>query len=75
MSNIRVPSILIDLGHVGVNGLPLSPDPLLHQDLEECKKWGFPLKFEDNRVSLVFDQEQLVPYWIEKEVSSIAWDS
>ncbi len=74
MPNIKVPSILIDLGHVGTNGLPLSPDPLLQHELEICRKWEFPLMIAENRVSLVYDQEQLVPYWIQKEVPPIAWD-
>ena len=28
----------------------------------------------DDRVSLLFDREQLVPYWIQKEAAPIAWD-
>jgi BirA family biotin operon repressor/biotin-[acetyl-CoA-carboxylase] ligase len=74
MPNTKIPSILIDLAHVGRNGLPLTPDPLLQHELEICKKWGFPLNISDNRVSLVFDQEQLIPYWIQKEAASITWD-
>lgn len=74
MPNIKVPSILIDLGHVGTNGLPLVSDPLFQHELEICKEWEFPLKIAGDRVSLVFDQEQLVPYWIQKEAASMVWD-
>ncbi len=74
MPNIKVPSILIDLGHVGTNGLPLNSDPLFQHELEICKEWGFPLKIASDRVSLVFDQEQLVPYWIQKEAAPVIWD-
>ena len=74
MPNIKVPPILIDLAHVGTNGLPLSSDPLLQHELEICREWGFSLRVAGDRVSLVFDQEQLVPYWIQKEAASIAWD-
>ena len=74
MPNIKVPSILIDLGHVGTTGLPLSSHPSLQHELEICKEWGFPLKIAEDRVNLVFDREQLVPYWIQKETASIAWD-
>jgi hypothetical protein len=69
-----IPSILIDLAHVGRNGLLITPDPLLQRELEICKKWGFHLNILDDRVSLVFDQEQLIPYWIQKEAASITWD-
>lgn len=74
MPNIKVPSILIDLGHVGTNGLPLNSDPLFQHELEICKEWGFPLEIAGDRVSLVFDQEQLIPYWIQKEATPVVWD-
>jgi BirA family biotin operon repressor/biotin-[acetyl-CoA-carboxylase] ligase len=74
MPNIKVPSILIDLGHVGTNGLPLNSDPLFQHELEICKEWGFRLKITGDRVSLEFDQEQLVPYWIQKEAAPVIWD-
>ncbi len=74
LTNLRYPAILTDLGHVGDNGLPLSSAPWFLQELELCKKWGFRLKYANNRVSLDFDQDQLVPYWIQKETPAIAWD-
>jgi BirA family biotin operon repressor/biotin-[acetyl-CoA-carboxylase] ligase len=74
MSNIKHPAILIDLGHVGENGLPLNPDPWFQEQLELCREWGIKLNISSGRVSLQFDHEQLVPYWIQKETAAIAWN-
>lgn len=74
MTTIRYPSLLIDLGHVGPNGLPMSADPVFLQELEICKKEGFDLTIHNSTVSLGFDQNQMVPYWIEKETAAIAWE-
>ena len=73
MSNIKHPEILTDLGHVGENGLPLNPDPWIQEQLDLCREWGIKLKLSSERVSLQFDHEQLVPYWIQKETAAIAW--
>jgi BirA family biotin operon repressor/biotin-[acetyl-CoA-carboxylase] ligase len=75
MSNIKVPSILIDLGHVGENGLPINPAAWFQQELALCREWGFRLKQSGKRVSLEFDQDQMVPYWIQKETPAIAWEA
>ncbi len=74
MSTLKNPAILIDLGHVGENGLPLNTAAWFRKELELCKEWGFQLKYSNDRVSLRFDQDQLVPYWIQKETPGIAWD-
>jgi BirA family transcriptional regulator, biotin operon repressor / biotin---[acetyl-CoA-carboxylase] ligase len=74
MSKLRHPAILTDLGHVGENGLPQSSAPWFQKELELCREWGFQLKCGGERVSLSFDQDQLVPYWIQKETPAIAWD-
>jgi BirA family transcriptional regulator, biotin operon repressor / biotin---[acetyl-CoA-carboxylase] ligase len=73
MPILKVPSLLIDLGHVGENGLPLNPAAWFQHELELCKEWGFRLKIAGERVRLEFDQDQLVPYWIEQETPAIAW--
>jgi BirA family biotin operon repressor/biotin-[acetyl-CoA-carboxylase] ligase len=75
MPNIKVPSVLIDLGHVGENGLPVNPAPWFQQELTLCEEWGFRLKHSGNRVSLEFDQDQMVPYWIQKETPAMAWEA
>ena len=74
MSTLDHPAILIDLGHVGANGLPLSTEPWFQREIQLCTEWGFRLEVDENRVRLNFDQEQLVPYWIQKETPAIAWD-
>jgi biotin-[acetyl-CoA-carboxylase] ligase BirA-like protein len=74
MSTLKHPALLIDLGHVGENGLPLNSEPWFQRELELCREWGFQLRIADGRVSLRFDQDQLVPYWIQKETPAIAWD-
>ncbi len=74
MTAIKVPSILIDLGHVGDNGLPSNPAAWFQTELELCKEWGYQLKHSGDRISLQFDDDQLVPYWIQKETPAIAWD-
>jgi BirA family biotin operon repressor/biotin-[acetyl-CoA-carboxylase] ligase len=75
MPNIKVPAILIDLGHVGENGLPVNPSAWFQKELELCKEWGFRLIRSGNRISLQFDYDQMVPYWIQKETPAIAWDA
>jgi BirA family biotin operon repressor/biotin-[acetyl-CoA-carboxylase] ligase len=74
MTKLKHPELLIDLGHVGENGLPLNSEPWFQKELELCKEWGFQLKIAEGRVCLLFDQDQLVPYWIQKETPAIAWD-
>jgi BirA family biotin operon repressor/biotin-[acetyl-CoA-carboxylase] ligase len=74
MSTLRQPSILTDLGSAGEDGLPLDPSPLFRQQLELCRRWGFQFNIGGGRVSLRYDQEQLVPAWIQKETPSMAWE-
>jgi BirA family biotin operon repressor/biotin-[acetyl-CoA-carboxylase] ligase len=74
MSTIKYPSILIDLGHVGANGLPLNSEPWYRHEIELCQEWGFKIRVAEGRVRLDFDQDQLVPYWIQKETQAIAWE-
>jgi BirA family transcriptional regulator, biotin operon repressor / biotin---[acetyl-CoA-carboxylase] ligase len=74
MTRLKHPAILIDLGHVGKNGLPLNNELWFCNELELCREWGFQLEFANDRVSLKFDHDQLVPYWIQQETPAIAWD-
>jgi BirA family biotin operon repressor/biotin-[acetyl-CoA-carboxylase] ligase len=75
MPNIKAPALLIDLGHVGEHGLPINPAAWFQREIEQCKEWGFRLKYSDNRVSLQFDHDQMVPYWIQRETPVIVWES
>ncbi len=65
---------MIDLGHVGANGLPVSSEAWFQRELELCKEWGFRLDIVNQRVYLSYDQEQLVPYWIQQETPAVAWE-
>ncbi len=72
MSVLKHPSLLIDLGRAGENGLPWSNDPTLQVEAEICRRWGFRLNAAGGRVRLDFDQEQLVPEWIRMEAPDLA---
>jgi BirA family biotin operon repressor/biotin-[acetyl-CoA-carboxylase] ligase len=74
MSNKRIPDILTDLSHVGTAGLLLGESPTILQELEICRRWGFLVEQEGDRVFLRFDDEQIVPYWIQRETPDLAWD-
>jgi BirA family transcriptional regulator, biotin operon repressor / biotin---[acetyl-CoA-carboxylase] ligase len=74
MPNLKIPAILTDLAHVGPSGLPLVESPWFQRELEICREWGFQLMVSGDRVTLDFDGDQLVPYWIERETPALAWD-
>jgi BirA family biotin operon repressor/biotin-[acetyl-CoA-carboxylase] ligase len=74
MSNIRIPDVLTDLSHVGTAGLFLGGSPAVSQELEICRQWGFRIELESDRVVLRFDDDQVVPYWIQRETPDLAWD-
>ena len=74
MPNISIPDILTDLSHVGAAGLPRGGAPVILQELEICRHWGFLIEQENDRVFLRFDEDQIVPYWIQRETPDLAWD-
>ncbi|MBN2241310.1 MAG: biotin--[acetyl-CoA-carboxylase] ligase [Acidobacteria bacterium] len=74
MANIRIPDILTDLSHVGTAGLPAGGSRVISQELEICRHWGFRIEEEGGRVFLRFDDDQVVPYWIQRETPDLAWD-
>jgi BirA family biotin operon repressor/biotin-[acetyl-CoA-carboxylase] ligase len=74
MSILMHPAILIDLGQAGDTGLSLGLDQGFQKELRLCSDWGFKLQTAKDRVSLRFDQDQLVPNWIQRETPAIAWD-
>jgi len=74
MSNIIIPDILTDLSHVGTAGLPKAGAPVILQELEICRRWGFLIEQENDRVFLRFDEDQIIPYWIQRETPDLAWD-
>jgi BirA family biotin operon repressor/biotin-[acetyl-CoA-carboxylase] ligase len=74
MTNVRIPNVLTDLAHVGTGGLPAGGAPVINQELETCKQWGYRIEEEKNRVFLRFDDDQIVPYWIQRETPDLAWE-
>jgi BirA family transcriptional regulator, biotin operon repressor / biotin---[acetyl-CoA-carboxylase] ligase len=74
MSTLIHPAALIDLGQAGDAGLSFSSDPQFQKELDLCREWGFRLQTTNSRIRLLFDQDQLVPAWIQNETPSTVWD-
>jgi hypothetical protein len=55
-------------------GLPVSADLRFQDALDQMALWGFKIALAGDRVRLVFDNEQLVPQWLEAETPTAAWD-
>ena len=75
MSDLRLPSVLNDLGQAGEAGLPLLETLGFLEELQLCRDWGFKLQNIHDRVHLIFDSDQLVPAWIQAETPAIAWEA
>ena len=76
MTELKYPSILTDLGHVGDLGLPINGEAWLQEELALCREWGFTITTmpgNDERIRLEYDEEALVPYWISQETPAISW--
>jgi|GEM_PF-509415 len=73
MDNIKIPDILTDLAHVGTAGLPLTAAPLLLKEFEICRQWGYSVEQKNDRVILHFDDDQIIPYWVQRETPDLAW--
>ncbi|MDR0311424.1 MAG: biotin--[acetyl-CoA-carboxylase] ligase [Acidobacteriota bacterium] len=71
---IKYPFILTDLAHVGSQGLAVSNEPWFQDELALCREWGFPLMINDGRVRIGYDDETLIPCWIQDETPAIAWN-
>jgi len=71
---IKYPFIMTDLAHVRSHGLACSDESWFQDELALCREWGFPLKIVDGRVRLDYDEELLVPCWIQDETPQIAWN-
>jgi BirA family transcriptional regulator, biotin operon repressor / biotin---[acetyl-CoA-carboxylase] ligase len=74
MSKLTHPAVLTHLGQVGDMGLAVRADPQFQDEVGQCRRWGFKIRSSGDRISLIFDHEQLVPQWIEKETPPIAWE-
>ena len=71
---IKYPFIMTDLAHVSSHGLAYSDESWFLDEMALCHEWGFPLKIVDGRVRLDYDEELLVPCWIQDETPQIAWN-
>ena len=71
---IKYPFILTDLAHVGSQGLDVVDDSWFQDELAVCREWGFPLKINDSRVRIDYDDELLIPCWIQQETPTIIWN-
>jgi BirA family biotin operon repressor/biotin-[acetyl-CoA-carboxylase] ligase len=71
---IKYPFILTDLAHVGNQGLAVSDESWFQDELALCREWGFPLKINDGRVRIGYDDEMLIPCWVQQEAPAIAWN-
>ena len=74
MDNIKIPNILTDLAHVGTAGLPLTAAPVFLKELEICGQWGYRVEQKNDRVLLYFDDDQIIPYWVQRETPDLAWE-
>lgn len=71
---IKYPFILNDLAHVGSLGLAVSDESWFQDALAMCRDWGFPLKINDGRVRIDYDDEMLIPCRVQQETPAIAWN-
>jgi len=74
MTNIKIPNILTDLAHVGTAGILTESSPIIDHELEICRQWGYRIEQDGNRIYLHFDDDQIVPYWIQRETPDLSWD-
>jgi BirA family transcriptional regulator, biotin operon repressor / biotin---[acetyl-CoA-carboxylase] ligase len=72
MTATAIPEILSQLAQAGAAGISLHL-PTAARDLELCREWGYKLTSNDGRTYLQFDQDSLVPFWIETEAGAAAW--
>jgi BirA family biotin operon repressor/biotin-[acetyl-CoA-carboxylase] ligase len=71
---IKYPFILTDFAHVGSQGLAVSDESWFQDELALCRDWSFPLKISDGRIRISYDDEMLIPCWIQDETPAIAWN-
>ena len=71
---IKYPFILTDLAHVGNRGLEVSDEGWFQDELTLCREWGFPVIINDGRVRITYNDELLIPCWIQQEAPTIIWN-
>jgi BirA family biotin operon repressor/biotin-[acetyl-CoA-carboxylase] ligase len=73
MASVILPNLLRDLARAGQDGLPLLLEPSFFREIEMCREWGFDIDCRDGRAYLIFNQDSLVPEWVERETPLISW--
>jgi len=71
---IKYPFILTDIAHVGSQGLAVSDESWFQDELALCREWNFPLKVDDGRVRIGYDEDMLIPCWVQQETPAITWN-
>ncbi len=74
MQAIAIPHILNEVALAGPLGLLVPDDSRMLADLSLCREWDAGMQFINERMVLPFDNDRLVPVWIETETPAIAWD-
>ncbi len=75
MDALTVPALIDALAKAGESGLKRHSDSQFERELHLCRKWGFKITEAQDRIFLVFDQDQLVSLWIQDETPANAWSS
>jgi hypothetical protein len=73
MTAIAIPEILGQLAQAGAAGI-FPEGPSAKRDLELCRRWGYWFECAGDRIVLPFDQDSLIPFWIENEAAPAAWE-
>jgi BirA family biotin operon repressor/biotin-[acetyl-CoA-carboxylase] ligase len=71
MTAISIPEILNRIARAGITGI--SCDPSADDELRLCGGWGYKFVIKNGRTCLEYNQDSLIPYWIEAETPVISW--
>lgn len=71
---LAIPEILNDVARAGTAGLALEGNPARAEALDLCRRHGFSLIIDRGRAFLLYDDDSLVPAWIEQETPAVEWN-
>jgi len=69
------PEILNRLAEAGEQGIEIPVSDPAWNAISSARDWGFQIGITANRAWLLPDPDALIPGWIERETTPIAWDS
>ncbi|MEJ2246616.1 MAG: biotin--[acetyl-CoA-carboxylase] ligase [Acidobacteriota bacterium] len=52
----------------------MTETPVFLKELEICRQWGYRVEQKRDRVLLRFDDDQIIPYWVQRETPDLAWE-